>query len=221
MFKNRKIILAGIFMAAVMLFTIPAFAGSSGSQTGYVTAPSLNDRSGPSTAYPRLGSFKQGQAITILGQTNGWDKVYYNGQTAYVSGNYVSTGSKSSGTSSSSSSYNNSGSSYSSSSAGSSRSGSKLTRSAGTVQGPSGKETYYNLNMSGVVNIMRNLGYSGSYWVRSDGCKMFGNYIMVAANLKVHPRGSIVQTSLGAGIVCDTGGFASSNPYQIDIATTW
>lgn len=99
--------------------------------------------------------------------------------------------------------------------------GSVLTRSAGVNYGPSGKETYYNLNMSGVVKIMRNMGNNDEYWVRDDGCKMLGNYIMIAANLGVHPRGSLVETSLGTGIVCDTGSFASGNSTQLDIATTW
>jgi hypothetical protein len=99
--------------------------------------------------------------------------------------------------------------------------GSVLTPSAGVNYGPSGKETYYNLNMRGVISIMRGMGYTGEYWVRNDGCKMLGNYIMVAANLSVHPRGSLVETSLGTGIVCDTGGFAAGNPNQLDIATTW
>ena len=99
--------------------------------------------------------------------------------------------------------------------------GSKLTKSKGVNYGPSGKETYYNLNMSGVVSIMRNMGNTDEYWVRDDGCKMLGNYIMVAANLNVHPRGSLVETSLGTGIVCDTGGFAKNNPYQLDIAVNW
>lgn len=99
--------------------------------------------------------------------------------------------------------------------------GSVLTKSKGVNYGPSGKETYYNLPMGGVVSIMRSMGNTDSYWVRDDGCKMLGNYIMVAANLSVHPRGSLVETSLGTGIVCDTGGFASSNPNQIDIAVTW
>lgn len=99
--------------------------------------------------------------------------------------------------------------------------GSVLTPSAGVNYGPSGKETYYNLNMSGVISIMRGMGYTGEYWVRNDGCKMLGDYIMVAANLSVHPRGSLVETSLGTGIVCDTGGFAAGNPNQLDIATTW
>lgn len=103
-------------------------------------------------------------------------------------------------------------------------SGSKLTRSRGSIQGPSGKETYYNLNMSGVVSIMRRMGFSESeypYNVRTDGVKCLGPYVMVAAHLGQRPRGSKVQTSLGTGLVCDTGGFASNNPMQIDIATSW
>lgn len=103
-------------------------------------------------------------------------------------------------------------------------SGSKLTRSRGSIQGPSGKETYYNLNMSGVVSIMRRMGFGESeypYNVRADGVKCLGPYVMVAAHLGKRPRGSKVQTSLGTGLVCDTGGFAANNPTQIDIATSW
>lgn len=99
--------------------------------------------------------------------------------------------------------------------------GSVLTPSAGVNYGPSGKETYYNLDMSGVVSIMRGMGNNDNYWVRSDGAKMLGDYVMVAANLNVHPRGSLVETSLGTGIVCDTGGFAYGNATQLDIATSW
>ncbi len=96
-----------------------------------------------------------------------------------------------------------------------------LSKSRGTITGPSGKETYYNLNMNGVVNIMRGMGVEGEYWVRDDGVKMLGDYIMVAANLSLRPRGSLVETSLGTAMVCDTGGFASRNPTQIDVAVTW
>lgn len=100
-------------------------------------------------------------------------------------------------------------------------SGAVLTRSAGRIQGVSGEETYYNLPMDGVISIARSLGIQGEYWVRADGVKMYGDYIMVAAHLGLRPRGSLVETSLGTGIVLDTGGFASSNATQIDIATTW
>ena len=96
-----------------------------------------------------------------------------------------------------------------------------LSRSKGSVYGPSGKETYYNLNMSGCVSNMNRRGYYYEVWVRNDGCKMFGDYIMCAANLGVHPFGSLVECSLGTCIVVDTGGFAAGNPNQLDIAVTW
>ena len=96
-----------------------------------------------------------------------------------------------------------------------------LTASKGVNYYNGNKETYYNLDMSGCVSIMRNMGNTDEYWVREDGCKMLGNYIMCAANLDIHPRGSLVETSLGTAIVVDTGGFADSNPNQIDIAVNW
>lgn len=99
-----------------------------------------------------------------------------------------------------------------------------LNAYVGVVQGPSGKETYYNLPMDWIISYMRSLGYDEEnypYYIREDGCKMLGDYIMVAANLELRPRGTIVETSLGLGIVADTGGFASSNPTQLDIAVNW
>lgn len=96
-----------------------------------------------------------------------------------------------------------------------------LTRDLGLIQGPSGTETWYNLNMSGVIDIMYESGYKYEYWIRDDGVKMFGQYIMCAADLELHPRGTLVETSLGTGIVCDTGTFTYEDPYRIDIAVTW
>ena len=105
------------------------------------------------------------------------------------------------------------------------------------LNGPSGQETYYNMDMSGIVSSLQRGGWmynqcvnqdlidhildTSGYWIREDGCKMFGDYIMVAAGLDVRPRGSLVQTSLGMGIVVDTGGFAYNDPWQLDIATAW
>ena len=99
-----------------------------------------------------------------------------------------------------------------------------LNPTAGVVYGPSGKETYYNLDMSGVVGIMRGMGYDSEeypYWVDDNAVKHLGPYIMCAANLDVHPRGTLVESSLGTCIVCDTGGFAYGNPEQLDIAVDW
>ena len=102
--------------------------------------------------------------------------------------------------------------------------GDVLSKSKGVVNGPSGRETYYNLNMTGVINSMRRAGYSEAeypYWVREDGVKMLGNYVMVAANYNIRPKGSIIESSLGAAIVCDTGSFVKHHPTQIDVAVTW
>lgn len=102
--------------------------------------------------------------------------------------------------------------------------GEVLTKSKGVVYGPSGKETYYNLNMTSVINAMRRAGYTEEeypYWIRDDGVKMLGDYVIVAANYEIRPKGTILQTSLGNGIVCDTGGFAKNNPTQIDVAVSW
>lgn len=100
----------------------------------------------------------------------------------------------------------------------------KLNAFHGVCNGPSGKETYYNLPMEGVIKIMRKNGYDEQtypYWVREDGVKMFGNYIMAAANLSTRPKGTIIECSLGTAIVVDTGTFAYTNPTQLDIAVIW
>ena len=80
------------------------------------------------------------------------------------------------------------------------------------------QETYYDLNMSGVMGFCGKSGYS----VRDDGAKVDDEgYILVAANLSRYPRCSIVETSLGLGRVYDTGTFAATNPEQFDLATDW
>ena len=96
-----------------------------------------------------------------------------------------------------------------------------LTANAGVNYYGEQKETYYNLNMNGVVNNAQSSGIEGDYWVREDGVKMYGEYVIVAANQDVHPYGTTVETSLGEGIVLDTGSFANENPTQVDIATDW
>ena len=83
------------------------------------------------------------------------------------------------------------------------------------------KETYYNLNMKRVINNAVNRGIPGIYQEREDGVKTYNNLVIVAANQSRHPYGSIVMTSLGPGIVLDTGTFAKNNPEQYDIAVTW
>ena len=102
--------------------------------------------------------------------------------------------------------------------------GAKLNTIDGVVLGPNGYESYYNLPMGGIVSIMRSMGFSEDeypYWVRDDGCKMLGNYIMVAADLDKYPRGSTSMCSLGQCIICDTGGFIYSTNRTFDVAVAW
>lgn len=94
----------------------------------------------------------------------------------------------------------------------------KLNATIGVNYYNGNKETYYNLPMAGVINIAKYKGIIDEYWVRDDGVKMYGDYIMVAANYNTYPYGSIVETSLGTGIVLDTG---SLDENQFDIAVNW
>ena len=99
--------------------------------------------------------------------------------------------------------------------------GQMLTASLGRVQGPTNEETYYNLPMEKVIEKMRTRGYSEQdypFYIREDGVKMLGDFVIVAALLDKHPRGTVVSTSLGQGIVCDTGIFEED---IYDIATDW
>ena len=92
-------------------------------------------------------------------------------------------------------------------------SGGVLTPSGGVNQFEGHTETYYNLDMSGVIANAHAMGLQGNHWVRGDGVKMFGDYVIVAAQLA---KGTIVNTSLGTGIVLD---YCPAGTY--DIAVTW
>ncbi len=99
-----------------------------------------------------------------------------------------------------------------------------LTKSKGAQyftdsKGVSHRETYYDLNMSVV---MQSCGQGGRYTVRVDGAKIDADgYIIVAANYANYPKCSVVETSMGPGKVYDTGGFAARHPHGFDLATDW
>lgn len=100
----------------------------------------------------------------------------------------------------------------------------RITKERGGYMGESGRETYYNLRMDNCVYYMRELGYDEityPYWIRDDGAKMLGLYVMCAANWKIRPKGTILPTSLGDAIVVDTGEFVKEYPNGVDLAVDW
>ena len=82
------------------------------------------------------------------------------------------------------------------------------------------KETYYNLPMDRIYQKAdKEFGSHHKKWIRSDGCKMYGPYIICAGPVEMY--GEIVETSLGEGIILDTGAFCLENKHALDLATTW
>lgn len=85
------------------------------------------------------------------------------------------------------------------------------------------KETYYNLRMTGVIRLLDDMGIPhGEYWVRDDGAKMLGDYIMLATDTNRIPKGTIWETSLGTGMIVDHCSGSESYPgVWIDVAVNW
>lgn len=186
-------------------------------QTMYVSADHVNVYSQPDTGSSVMTSLSQNDEVTVTGtSTESMDRVSVNGQTGYIDSSsltdHVLT-------------FAEQLSSIQTQPVTYSWTGAVLNTSTGSVNGPSGKETYYNLDMSGVISVMRSLGFDeNNYpcWVRSDGAKMLGPYVMVAADLNQYPKGSIIEISLGKAIVCDTGAFTSNGSgTSVDVAVTW
>ena len=97
-----------------------------------------------------------------------------------------------------------------------------LTKKGGVNYYDGHKETWYDLDMSRVVKKAKSKGVPGDYWENENGLKMYGRFVIVAADFETHPYGSVVLTSLGVpGMVLDTGAFAETDPNQIDIAVNW
>ncbi|MFQ9388929.1 MAG: SH3 domain-containing protein [Coprococcus sp.] len=101
--------------------------------TGYVTCSVLNVRRASSEKSDKVGTLKRGEEVKILrDEENGWYAIDFEGHIRYVHGDYITTD-------------QNEVNGYTASD----WDGPVLTAFAGTITGPSGKETYYNLNMSG------------------------------------------------------------------------
>ena len=167
--------------------------GSSGSTTSSggtytVTASALNVRKGPGTSNAILGTLSNGAVVTASGESNGWLKITYKGQTGWISKKYTKSGGSTSG------------------SGGSSGSGSSTTAKSGTVtcsalnvrKGPS---TSY-----GKIGSLSN-GYKFSYTEESNG------WLKISYQGQ---KGWISKsyTSVGGGGSSNTGGSSSGSGTQ-------
>lgn len=149
----------------------------------------------PKTESEVLDSYSANQEIYYIFENENWVKVLYNNSYGYIYKSYIS---------------------------GEENCKKRLNQRDGICYGPNGKETYYNLNMKNVIKYMNDLGYSYEFWIREDGVKMFGDFVMIAADLHNYSKGDLVEISLGIGIVCDTGDFASNgSDVAFDVATNW
>ena len=54
-----------------------------------VNADILNVRKGPSISFDIIGTLSGGDKVKIIGESNGWYKIEYNGTYGYVSGSYI------------------------------------------------------------------------------------------------------------------------------------
>ena len=54
-----------------------------------VNADILNVRKGPSISFDIIGTLNGGDKVKIIGESNGWYKIEYNGTYGYVSGSYI------------------------------------------------------------------------------------------------------------------------------------
>lgn len=93
-----------------------------------------------------------------------------------------------------------------------------LTSTLGRIRYGNQIETWYDLPMTKVVQQAQQIGIPCEYWVREDGVKCFGEWVIVAAHPSI-PRYSLVETSLGTGIVLDR--HTCQDAELIDIATDW
>lgn len=99
-----------------------------------------------------------------------------------------------------------------------------LTASAGSntyyaKDGRCTRETWCDLDPSNLANLMRKQGIDLDFWIREDGVYMYGDYVMVAADIPhmggarqeaEYRKGDLVETSLGTGMVVDLCGMAEN-----------
>ena len=67
------------------------------SKTVYISASSLNVRSGAGTSYSVIGNLKKGNSASVVGSTSGWYKIKYGSGYGYISSKYTTSSAPSNG----------------------------------------------------------------------------------------------------------------------------
>ena len=91
-FMKKMISTLAALLVVVSMFAFAAFAATTGTVR---VSSSLNVRSAANTGAPIVGRLSNGTQISILGNSNGWYQISYNGTTGWVSGQYITVSSAS------------------------------------------------------------------------------------------------------------------------------
>jgi serine/threonine protein kinase len=99
-YKSKRFVtfcISCLFLAFIGIKVAPIVKNFFATQTATVTIEGLNMRSAPSTSGGIIKTLKKGDTLTITGSTeNGWAPVKHNGDSGYVSTEYITTSSSNS-----------------------------------------------------------------------------------------------------------------------------
>src|SRR5699024_2752100 len=85
---KKQLSLLSVFILMLTFLFIPHVQAESGT-TYIVGNDGLNVRSSPSSSASVIGTLNKGDKVTVFQDKHGWKQTYYNGQTAWVAGQYL------------------------------------------------------------------------------------------------------------------------------------
>lgn len=90
--ENKRLGILFIFLMSFVVMGVQEHQAFAHSQTGTITGDRVNVRESPSLTASVLGQISTGERIDILSSQNGWIRIAYGNETAWVSGQYIRTG---------------------------------------------------------------------------------------------------------------------------------
>lgn len=88
--KRIFVLLVGVMVLFAGFHSVNTVQAAS-KKTKYVTASTLNIRSGPGTSYKVVITVKKNQAVTVTQTKGSWDKVTVGKKTGWASNKYLTT----------------------------------------------------------------------------------------------------------------------------------